>query len=114
MYEIALRRGVSLADRGDLGEVFLRWEDPDTGDVIEIDEDIDLRDVEPDWADASVDFQLATVVTAFGEVLRDNPYADGVRLANIQVEAGRIADRLDDDKVDELVDLLTIARDLYR
>ena len=113
MYEVTLRRGVSLDDRGDIGEVFLRWQDPASGEVIEIDEDIDLRDVEPDWNDTALDFQLATVVTAFAEVLRDNPYADDVRLSNLHVEAGRVADRLDDDKVDELVDLLAIALDLY-
>ncbi|KAG1648116.1 hypothetical protein GQR58_030080 [Nymphon striatum] len=79
--------------RGDIGEVFLRWEDPQTGEVIEIDEDIDLRDVEENWSDTSIDFQLATVVTAFGEVMRDNPYADDVNLSNIHVEAGRVADQ---------------------
>lgn len=113
MYEINLRRGVDLDDRGGIGEVFLRWQDPDTSEVIEIDQDIDLRDVEPNWNDTSDDFQLATVVTAFGEVMRDNPYADHVSLSNIHVEAERVADKLDDDKVDELVDLLQTARQLY-
>jgi len=113
MYEVKLRRGVSLDDQGNIGEVFLRWEDPESRDVIEIDEDIDLRDVEPNWGDTADDFQLATVVTAFGEVMRDNPYADDVNLANIHVEAQRVADKINDDKVDELVDLLDIARNLY-
>ncbi|KAG1648118.1 hypothetical protein GQR58_030080 [Nymphon striatum] len=84
---------VAWTIRGDIGEVFLRWEDPQTGEVIEIDEDIDLRDVEENWSDTSIDFQLATVVTAFGEVMRDNPYADDVNLSNIHVEAGRVADQ---------------------
>ncbi len=112
MYEVTLRRGVRLDDRGDLGEVFLRWEDPETGEVIEIDEDIALRAIAETFGDTAVDFQLATVVTAFGEVLRDNPYADDVNLGNIWVEAGRVADRMDSDQIDELVDLLAIARDL--
>ena len=112
MYEVRLRRGVSLDDRGDIGEVFLRWEDPDTGEVIEIDEDIDLRDVVPTFGETATDFQLATVVTAFGEVMRDNPYADDVDLSNIWVEAGRVAERSNSDKVDELVDLLAIAQNL--
>jgi Ca-activated chloride channel family protein len=113
MYEVTLRRGVTLDDRGDIGEVFLRWEDPQTREVIEIDEDIDLRDIEPTWGDTTVDFQLATVVTAFGEVMRDNPYADDVNLSNIHVEAGRVADKINADKVDELVELLEIARRVY-
>lgn len=113
MYEIELKRGVSLDDRGDIGEVFLRWEDPTSGDVIEIDRDIDLRDVSPDWNDTAPDFRLATVATAFAEVLRDNPYADDVNLKNIHVEAKRVADEVDSDKADEFVDLVGIASDLY-
>jgi len=113
MYEVNLRRGVSLDDRGDIGEVFLRWQDPESGEVIEIDEDIDLRDVEEDWSDTAVDFQLATVATAFAEVMRDNPYGDDVNLSNIWVEAGRVADQMNDDKVDELVELLESATRLY-
>ncbi|MDB4818210.1 hypothetical protein OAG98_01245 [Acidimicrobiales bacterium] len=34
---------------------------------------------------------------------RDNPYADDVDLRNIWVEAGRVADRMDTNQVDELV-----------
>jgi len=112
MYEITLHRDVDLSDRGDIGEVFLRWEDPDTGQVIEIDEDIDLRDVVETFGETAVDFQLATVVTAFAEVMRDNPYADNVDLSDIYVEAGRVADRMDTDQTDELVELLAIAQDL--
>ena len=112
MYEVTLRRGVSLEDRGDIGEVFLRWEDPDTGDVIEVDEDIDLRDVAPSFGETAIDFQLATVVTAFGEVMRDNPYADDVDLTNIWVEAERVAERMNSDEVEELVGMLEQAQRL--
>jgi len=112
MYEIELRRGVDIADRGDIGQVNLRWEDPDTGEVIEIDEDIDLRDVARTFGETATDFRVATVVTAFAEVLRDNPYADRVDLGNIAVEASRVAERADSDEVDELVDMLYAAEGL--
>lgn len=112
MYEVLLREGVTLEDRGDIGEVFLRWEDPEDREVIEIDEDIDLRDVVPTFAEAAIDFQLATVVTAFGEVLRDNPYADEVDLSNVWVEASRLAERMDSEQVDELVAMLNLAQNL--
>lgn len=113
MYEVELARGVTVDDRGDLGEVFLRWEDPESGEVIEIDEDIDLRDIEEVWGDTAEDFQLATVVTAFAEVMRDNPYADDVRLANVFVEAQRLSGEINDDKLDELVEMLDNATVLY-
>jgi Ca-activated chloride channel family protein len=51
IYEINLADGVRLDDRGELGVVALRWEDPDSGEVTEIDEDIDLRDIEARWTD---------------------------------------------------------------
>ncbi len=87
IYELELVDGVSLDDRAELGVVALRWEDPDSGDVTEIDEDIDLRDIEPRWSDTPDDFQLATVVVTFAEKLRDNPYADDVDVDALAEEA---------------------------
>lgn len=112
IYEVELQRGVSLDDRGDIGEVFLRWEDPDSGDVDEIDEDIDLRDIEADWEDTELDLQLATVVAVFAEVMRENPYADGIDIDDVADEARRLADDLDDRDVDDLADLIQRAADL--
>lgn len=111
MYELELVDGVSLDDRAELGVVALRWEDPDSGDVTEIDEDIDLRDIEPRWTDTADDFQLATVVITFAEKMRDNPYADGVDMDNLAVEAERIADVIDTDDTDQLADLIQRAAD---
>jgi Ca-activated chloride channel family protein len=112
VYEVELRRAVSPDDRGDLGEVFLRWEDPTTGEVFEIDEDIDLRDVEPDWNATAADFRLATVVTVFAELMRDNPYADRVDIGDLAAEADRIAEQLDDRDVDDLAELIERAAQL--
>lgn len=109
MYEIELARGVSLDDRAELGVVSLRWEDPQTGEVIEIDEDIDMRDIEPVWAETPADFQLATVVATFAEKVRDNPFADDVDIDDLATEAARLADVLDTDEVDELADLIELA-----
>jgi Ca-activated chloride channel family protein len=114
IYEIELQRGVDLDDRGDIGEVFLRWEDPDDGEVIEIDEDIDLRDIEPDWTDTEADFRLATVVAVFAEILRENPHA-GLGfdvLDDLLEETERIADETNDRDVDDLVDMIERAADL--
>ena len=112
IYEIELERGVSLDDRDDIGEVFLRWEDPESGEVIEIDEDIDLRDVEERWTDTADDFQLATVVAVFAELLRDNPYADQVDFDDLVDEADRLADDMNLREVDDLADLIQFAAQL--
>lgn len=112
LYEVELHRGVTLDDRGDIGEVFLRWEDPADGDVIEIDEDVDVRDVEERWTDTELDFQLATVVAVFAEIMRDNPYADDIDIDDLMDEAERLADDLDDRDVDDLVAMIERAADL--
>lgn len=112
MYELRLVDGVSLDDRAELGVVALRWEDPDSGDVTEIDEDIDLRDIEPRWTDTADDFQLATVAVTFAEKMRDNPYADDVDMDDLAVEAERIADAIDTEDVDQLAELIDRAAQL--
>ena len=112
MYELELAGDVSLDDRAELGVVALRWEDPDSGEVTEIDEDIDLRDIEERWTDTRDDFQLATVVVTFAEKMRDNPYADDVDMDNLANEAERLADVIDTDDVDELADLIERAAQL--
>ena len=112
IYEIELVDGVSLEDRAELGVVALRWEDPDSGEVSEIDEDIDLRDIDPRWTDTPDDFRLATVVVSFAEKLRNNPYADDVDMDDLAAEVRRLADELDTDEVDELADLVELAADL--
>lgn len=109
IYEVELVRGVSVDDRAELGVVSLRWEDPDSDEVVEIDEDIDMRDIEPNWTDTPVDFQLATVVATLAEKLRDNPFADDVDIDDLAVEVDRLADDIDTDEVDELADLVEMA-----
>jgi len=111
IYEVELARGVDLDDRGDIGEVFLRWEDPEDGEVIEIDEDIDLLDVEASWVDTEPDFQLATIVTVFAELMRDNPYADGIDIDDLVQEVDRLSREMTDRDVDDLADLIERAAD---
>lgn len=112
IYEVELARGVDIDDRDDLGTVFLRWEEPDSSDVVEIDDDIRLRDIEPEWDATAPDFQLATVVAAFAEVMRDNPYADRVEIDDLADEADRLADEIDVREVDDLADLIHRAAEL--
>ena len=106
IYEIRLARGVSIDDRAELAVVRLRWEDPETREVEEIDEDIDLRDIEPDWRAVPADMQQAVVVATLAEVLRDSPYADDIDLDDLYDEARSVARDVDTDRFDEFVDLV--------
>ena len=103
LYELDLDRD---AGRGDeLGEITLRWQDPATGNWIETEIDIEFDDIEERWTDTSLEFQLATTVAAWAEVLRGSPYADDVDLDAIAEEAERLDDDLRTDQSEELADL---------
>ncbi len=112
LYEIRLVEGIGRSDRAELGVVALRWEDPGSAEVIEIDEDIDMRDIEAEWADTHDDLRLATIVATFAEKMRDNPHADDVDIDALASEAERIAGVLDTSDVRELAALIARAADL--
>ena len=111
IYEVVFDRDVDIDSRAELGFVSLRWEDPETGEVIEIDEDIDMRDLDALWTDTSASFRQATVVAAFAEILRDNPYAEDVSLEALSQEADALAREIDTDEFDEFADLVELAED---
>ncbi len=106
IYEIVLDRDVDIDDRAEIGIVALRWQDPDSGEVLEIDEDIDLRDIEPRWTDTPVDFRQATVVATFAELLRDNPFADDVDLIDLADEVNALSREVDTDEFDSFADMV--------
>ena len=112
LYEIVLDRDVTIDDRAELGIVKLRWQDPESGDVLEIDEDIDMRDIDARWTDTANDFQQATVVAAFAEILRDNPYADEVSLESLVEEADALSRVIDTDEFDAFADIVEQAERL--
>ena len=111
LYEVVFDRDVNIDSRAELGFVSLRWEDPETGDVIEIDQDIDMRDLDADWTETSSSFRQATVVATFAEILRDNPYAESVSLEALSQEVDSLARELDTDEFDQFADLVEIAED---
>ncbi len=112
IYELELARGVG--GRDDIGTVALRWEDPDTGDVIEGQIDIDASDIEDRWTDTDEDFRLAVTVAAFAEILRESPFADEVTLTQVADEAENLIGRTtaSDDDVENFADLVRTADDL--
>lgn len=112
LYEVVLDRDVSIDDRAELGVVRLRWEDPETGEVEEIDEDIDMRDIEERWTSTPDDFKQATVVASFAEILRDNPYADDVDLGDLADEVDALSRDIDTDDFDEFADMVEQAQRL--
>jgi len=111
LYEIVFDRDVTIDDRAQLGIVSLRWQDPDDGEVIEIDQDIDMRDIDASWTGTAHDFKQATVVATFAELMRDNPYADDVDIEDLADEANALAIAIDTDEFDAFVDMVEQAVD---
>lgn len=100
LYEVkfhkeALERAASMPALN----VYLRWEDPDSGEVDEINKMMMLSDIAAEFTDTSTRFQLAVVVAQYAEVLRNSYWAKeaGTSLNEIAKEAQRLADLLSPD-----------------
>ena len=98
---------------GRIATVQLRWEDPDTGEVREINGNLNTFDLAADYASASARFQMTGVVIQFAEMLRNSPYARESSYALLRSYAANVSGLLPDDSdVRELVQLLSIASQL--
>ncbi len=72
LYEVKLFSNA----RGRVVTVHLRWEDPDTHEVVEMEKDIYANDFERDFHDANPYFQRAVVVAEYAEILSDSYWAE--------------------------------------
>ena len=88
--------------------VYMRWEDPDSGEIHEMNKMMMLPDFADEFKAASIRFQLAVVVAQYAEVLRNSYWAKeaGTSLNDIADEAHRLANLLSrDDDVQEFAQL---------
>lgn len=98
---------------GRIANVYLRWRDPDTNDVVELSKTFDSRDLERDFEDADPYFQWAVVVAEYAEVLRESYWAQGSSIGDVLAEARRVAESLPSHPdVDEFLDLVRKANRL--
>ena len=100
---------------GQIATVYLRWEDPDTRQVVEMSKDFYANDLARDFHKADPYFQRAVVVAEYAEILRDSYWAQEGSLSAVYEEAQWISEYLyRDEAMDEFVDLLRTARKLAR
>ncbi len=93
--------------------VYVRYEDPETGEVAEVNRAIARADFALAFKEALIRFQLAAVVAEYAEILRDSYWARGSSLTGVAWEARRIAEYLPHDAdVAEFVSLVERASDL--
>jgi Ca-activated chloride channel family protein len=77
--------------------VYVRYEDPDTGEVTEIKRSIAQAEFAPTFRQASIRFQLDAVVAEYAEILRQSYWAKASSLEEVAGEARRIAEYLPHD-----------------
>jgi Ca-activated chloride channel family protein len=93
--------------QGRIATMQLRWEDPDTGEVVEINGNFNTWDLNEDFFDTSPHFQLAVVVSQFAEILRHSAYSSEMSIRDLLPYMYNIAAHLPgDDQVSELTSLL--------
>lgn len=72
LYEIKLHEEEVV---GKLATIFIRHENPDTGNVTEVSQDIFADELKGTFEEASTSFQLAATVAEFAEILRGSYWA---------------------------------------
>ena len=109
LYEIKLQPEAY----GRIATVNLRWEDPDSHQIVEMSKDFDANALARDFHEASPYFQRAVVVSEYAEILRGSYWAEGSTFDDVYREAQRVADFMPDDQaMTEFVDLVRQARRL--
>jgi Ca-activated chloride channel family protein len=117
LYEIEPVAGLEDSDAA-LATVHLRWQEPETGEVIEAKRTLILGDVQHNFEAADPRFQLAAAVAEFAEILKDSPYAEGSTLADLADEIDRIEEEIEtaegasDRDVADLRDMVWTAEEL--
>lgn len=93
LYALRLRPGGA----GRIATVQLRWQDPDSGQVREINGNLNTWDLAGAFEQTSPRYQLAVTAAQFAEVLRRSPYVDGWTTRLVNVQAARLAQLLPND-----------------
>ncbi len=91
---------------GRIGTVNLRWQDPDTRRVQEINGTFNTWDLSDSFDNAPTHFQLAVVASQFAELLRGSYWAEGVTYNDLRIWADRLAAQMNDTDVHELASLI--------
>jgi Ca-activated chloride channel family protein len=98
---------------GNIAAVFMRWQDPDTRQVVELSKDFDTSDLAYDFEEANPYFQRSVVVAEYAEILKESYWAEDSSLRYVYHEAERVSELLPRDEVmNEFMDLIREASHL--
>ncbi len=96
---------------GKIATVFMRWQDPDTHQVIELSKDFNTGELGSEFEESNPYFQRAVVVAEYAaeyaEILKHSYWAEGSSLKHVYHEAQRINEYLPhDETMNEFMDLI--------
>ncbi|HLO33950.1 MAG TPA: von Willebrand factor type A domain-containing protein [Anaerolineales bacterium] len=98
---------------GNIATVFMRWQDPDTRQVVELSKDFDTGELERDFEFANPYFQRAVVVAEYAEILKKSYWAENSSLSAVYREAERVHELLpEDEDMGEFMELIRRASHL--
>ena len=86
LYEVKLHE----ESDGTLATVHVRYADPDSGEVTEIEQALESSDLASEFDEASPSFQLSAVVAEYAEILRESYWAREGSLESVATEAERV------------------------
>jgi Ca-activated chloride channel homolog len=110
LYEIKLYPDAD----GTIATVFMRWEDPDTNQVVEISRDFDARELETDFRETDPYFQRTVIVAEYAEILKESYWAQDGSMDDVYDEARRLEDYFSrNDEMEEFVDLVKRASRMW-
>ncbi len=106
LFEITLHEGAT----GVAATAHTRYEDPDTGEVVEIVRGFDRSELATSLAEASPQFQRDTAVAEYAELLRDSYWVQGSSFGDVRELVQRVRPLLPDaPDVAEFADLVSRA-----
>jgi len=98
---------------GNIATVFMRWQDPDTRQIVELSKDFSTNELQRDFEYADPYFQRSVVVAEYAEILKKSYWAEESSLANVYHEAERISELLPrDEEMGEFMELIRRASHL--
>jgi Ca-activated chloride channel family protein len=93
LYAVQLKPGAT----GRLATMQLRWQDPDTRKVTEINGNFNSWDLAQSFGSASPRYQQDVVVMQYAELLRHSPWAEGSSLSEVARYASRLPEMIPGD-----------------
>ena len=103
LYEIKLNPEA----QGKIATVYLRWKNPDLLNAIETSQSFSTDQLASSFNRTDPHFQWSVLVAEYAEVLRNSYWASNISLYDLQAEAERVSNRLNEDEdVAEFVNLM--------